>query len=199
MPRRGYDSCNRACIVIHPLRSRALPLLALVAASGCRDANRTSERPAADSTVQVVRSDSSIDAKDVDGSRESAAPTASIVPDTSAAGVVRRYYYAIRNREFETAYELWDRSGEASGKTRSEFASGFAQTAQAVATVGDSVSVEGAAGSQFATVPVTVDAVLRGGTRQHFVGSYTLRRTIVDGATAEQRTWHIYSAHLQQR
>jgi hypothetical protein len=41
--------------------------------------------------------------------------------------------------------------------------------------------------------------VLRNGTHQHFVGTYTVRRAMVDGATPEQRRWHIYSAHLQQR
>ena len=59
--------------------------------------------------------------------------------------------------------------------------------------------MEGAAGSQYATVPVVVDATLRNGTRQHFEGNYTLRRTMVDGATPEQRRWHIYSGDLKPR
>jgi hypothetical protein len=120
--------------------------------------------------------------------------------DTTAdpAGVVRRYYEAIQNGKYDAAYALWEGSGKASGQTLAEFASGFAQTERTTASVGDSVSVEAAAGSQYATVPVTVDATLRGGTHQHFVGTYTLRRAMVDGATPEQRSWRIYSAHLQQ-
>jgi hypothetical protein len=33
---------------------------------------------------------------------------------------------------------------------------------------------------------------------QHFTGRYTLRRVVVDGATAEQRRWHFYSAELHR-
>ena len=65
------------------------------------------------------------------------------------------------------------------------------------AAIGDSISIEAAAGSQYATVPVTSDAVLRDGSQQRFVGTYTVRRAMVDGATPEQRAWHIYSAKLR--
>jgi hypothetical protein len=125
----------------------------------------------------------------------------SIALDTTVtpAQVVRGYYDAIQARNFDSAYSLWGQSGQASGKTRSAFAAGFGQTAQAHATVSDSVKIEGAAGSQYATVPVSVDAILRNGASQHFQGTYTLRRAMVDGATPEQRRWHIYSADLRQR
>ena len=63
-------------------------------------------------------------------------------------------------------------------------------------TIGDSTRIEGAAGSEYATIPVTVDAETSRGERQHFVGTYTLRRVMVDGAPAEDRRWHIESAHL---
>jgi len=59
--------------------------------------------------------------------------------------------------------------------------------------------MEGAAGSQFATVPVVIDAVLRNGQAQHFEGTYTLRRALVEGATPEQRRWHIYAAEMRQQ
>ena len=118
---------------------------------------------------------------------------------TTPAGVVRHYYAAIQARDYDAAYSLWGQSGQASGKNRTDFAAGFAQTAQVRATVSDNVQTEGAAGSQYATVPVVVDATLRDGTRQHFEGTYTLRRTMVDGATPDQRRWHIYSADLKPR
>ncbi len=128
-------------------------------------------------------------------------PPSVATTDTSLtpARVVRRYYEAIQSRDYDAAYALWGQSGQASGKNRADFAAGFAQTAQVHATVSDSVRMEGAAGSQYATVPVVVDATLRDGTRQHFEGTYTLRRAMVDGATAEQRRWHIYSADLKPR
>jgi hypothetical protein len=125
------------------------------------------------------------------------APTASI-DSSSPAAVIRSYYAAIDGRNYEAAYELWGRRGAASAQTRSQFEAGFARTAHVKATIGDSVRIEGAAGSQYATVPVVVDAVLASGERQRFVGSYTLRRAMVDGATADQRRWHIESAELHR-
>jgi hypothetical protein len=116
---------------------------------------------------------------------------------TTPADVVRGYYTAIQARDYDAAYELWGQLGKASGKTRPQFAAGFSDTREVRATVSDSVRVEGAAGSQYATVPVKVDAVLQNGRRQHFEGAYTLRRSMVDGATAEQRRWRIYSADLR--
>jgi hypothetical protein len=116
-----------------------------------------------------------------------------------AADVVRHYYEAIQAGKYDAAYALWAESGKASGKTPAGFARGFVQTQRTVASISDSVSVEAAAGSQYATVAVTVDATLRDGSRQHFIGTYTLRRSMVDGATPEQRSWRIYSAHLHQQ
>jgi hypothetical protein len=112
------------------------------------------------------------------------------------ADVVKRYYDAIESGHYDSAYALWEGSGTASGQTLVQFENGFARTERTTATIGDSVQIGAAAGSQYATVPVSVDAILRGGKRQHFVGTYTVRRAMVDGATPEQRTWHIYSAHL---
>lgn len=130
---------------------------------------------------------------------ETAAAARSVEPDSaSPADVVRRYYAAIDSGNYAAAYALWGQQGQASGKTRQQFAAGFAQTARTDVQVGDSVRLEGAAGSQYATVPVTVDAVLRNGTRQHFTGSYIIRRAMVDGATPEQRRWHIYKAQLRE-
>jgi hypothetical protein len=141
------------------------------------------------------------------GPASSSVPVSASVPTSTsdvvvAAGpseVVRRYYEAIRSGRYDSAYAMWDGAGKASQQTAEQFARGFANTAQTFVSIGDSVSIEGAAGSQYATVPVTVDATLRGGGEQHFVGTYTLRRAMVDGATAAQRRWRIYSAHLEKR
>jgi len=122
-----------------------------------------------------------------------------ITVDSTPAGVIRRYYSAIKSKRYDDVYRLWSDSGRASGQAPGEFAAGFSKTASVNVTVGDSVRVEGAAGSQYATVPVSVDALLNGGERQHFIGTYTLRRAMVDGASTEQRQWRIYSAHLRRQ
>ena len=45
---------------------------------------------------------------------------------------------------------------------------------------------------------MTVEATHRDGRRVRYVGHYTLRRAMVDGASAEQRAWHIASADLRE-
>ena len=92
---------------------------------------------------------------------------------------------------------MWDRNGAASGQTLRDFTAGFAETERVTVKVGNPGRVEGAAGSRYVTVPVAISALTTGGEAQHFTGSYTLRRTVVDGATAKQRRWHLDSADIR--
>ncbi|MFN2421306.1 MAG: hypothetical protein ABR527_07995 [Gemmatimonadota bacterium] len=110
--------------------------------------------------------------------------------------MVRLFYAAINARDFRRAYELWGDDGAASGKTFEEFAAGFAETIRVGAEVGKPGRVEPAAGSRYVEVPVRVRAVTASGEKQEFEGTYTLRRSVVDGASAEQRQWHVYSAAI---
>ena len=65
-------------------------------------------------------------------------------------------------------------------------------------TVGALPPSEGAAGSIYQTVPVTVEATTDTGARQRFAGNYVVRRVNgVDGATAAQLRWHLGSATLR--
>lgn len=132
---------------------------------------------------------------------ETTASADTIPADTTpeaAAEVIRRYYAFIAARDYPRAYALWSDGGRASGQTLEEFAAGFAETASVTAEVGAPGRVEGAAGSRYVVVPVVVHARLRDGTQQRFEGTYTLRRSVVDGATAEQRSWRIHSAEVRQ-
>lgn len=115
----------------------------------------------------------------------------------AAAAVVSLYYSALDARDYDTAWSQWGVSG-IPGQTRNGFARGFAETRSTRVTIGALPPGEGAAGSIYQDVPVRVDAVLVDGTRQHFAGLYQLRRVNgVDGATADQRRWHIFAAHLK--
>jgi hypothetical protein len=112
--------------------------------------------------------------------------------------VVQRYYAAIDHGDYATAWRLWDRGGQASGKTLDAFTRGFARTAHTRVLTGAPTDGEGAAGSVFVTIPVQVDATLKNGARQHFAGSYILRRVDdVDGASPEQLRWHLATASLR--
>lgn len=115
----------------------------------------------------------------------------------AAADVVRRYYAAIDARDFGTAWTQWGDDGKP-GQTLKAFENGFARTRSTRVTIGTLGPSEGAAGSIYQTVPVTVEATQDDGTAQRFTGSYTVRRiNDVDGASASQLRWHLDSAQLR--
>jgi hypothetical protein len=116
--------------------------------------------------------------------------------DRDPSEVIRQYYQAIEAGNFARAYALWGANGAASGQTLDQFAAGFAETAQVDVEIGTPGRIEPAAGSRYVEVPVVIRAVTTGGEVQRFEGTYTLRRSVVDGASAEQRRWHIYSADI---
>jgi len=117
----------------------------------------------------------------------------------AAIDVIHQYYSAINVRDYRRAYELWSGKGEASGQTFEQFRDGFSNTASVeIDTSGEPGDLEGAAGSQYATIPIRISARTKHGSGQHFAGEYVLRRSMVDGATPEQRSWRIYSAKIHE-
>jgi len=129
------------------------------------------------------------------GSRPHAA---SLSADQQAAlQVVHDYYAAIAAHDFASAYRNWGDAG-APGQSSEEFAAGFRDTASVTVQTGTPSRVEPAAGSRYVRVPVVVTASTRSGGRQRFAGSYTLRRSVVDGASAADRRWHLDRASLRE-
>jgi hypothetical protein len=115
-----------------------------------------------------------------------------------AVEAVQRYYDAIQSHDFAGAYALWGDGGRASGQSADQFAAGFADTANVVVTVDAPVHIEGAMGSRFVEIPVAVEATARDGRVRRYVGAYTLQRSVVEGATPDQRSWRIASADLRE-
>jgi hypothetical protein len=115
-----------------------------------------------------------------------------------AAAVVDGYYAAIAAGQYPRAYALWSGEGQASGQTPQQFAAGFADTASVSVDVGAPGRVDAAAGSRYVEIPVTVTAIRKDGSVHRYAGAYTLRRAVVDGATATQRAWRIASADLRE-
>jgi len=112
----------------------------------------------------------------------------------AAVQVVRDYYAAVSRRDYRGAYAIWH-----GRQDYSHFRRGYAQTVRADVRPLPPFRIEGAAGSAYADVRVRVDASLRSGKRQHFVGNYVLRRVNdIPGSTAEQRQWRIIDAHLRK-
>ena len=120
-------------------------------------------------------------------------------PDSAqgAANVVQIYYASIEGGKYAAARALWGNGGEDSKASPAAFAAGFARYKEYHANIGGPGEIEGAAGSRYVTVPVQIYARLKDGRPDYQTGNVVLRRTEVDGATPEQRKWHIYSIDLK--
>lgn len=136
---------------------------------------------------------------EANSNRAETSPRFDAVEIQDAAAVICDYYAAVNNRNYKKAYNLWSGKGEASGQTFKEFPDGFAETASVEIDTGAAGKMEGAAGSRYITIPVTLEAKTIKGETGRFAGEYVLRRSVVDGATAEQRAWRIYSADIKRR
>lgn len=115
-----------------------------------------------------------------------------------AAAVIEAYHAAINAKEYERAWRMWENDGAASGKSLEDFQSGFASTASVAVELGPLGRVEPAAGSRFIAIPVRVTAKSTNGETQRYQGGYVLRRSVVDGATPEQRRWRIARGKLNR-
>jgi hypothetical protein len=115
------------------------------------------------------------------------------------ADVIYEYYASINSGDYRSAYELWSDNGKASKKSFEQFRDGFANTERTEVEIGKASEEEGAAGSRYITITVTIKARTKSGKDQRFTGEYVLRRSVVDGATEEQRSWQIHSASIRPR
>jgi len=114
----------------------------------------------------------------------------------AAVLVLREYYAAINARDYGKAYAQWSGGGRASGQSPQQFADGYATTQGVSVVLGEPGPIEGAAGSRYVQIPATLDATQADGSIRHYTGTFTLRMTMVDGASEAQRSWHIASADL---
>lgn len=154
-----------------------------------------------------IASDGSIGVPPADGMEDAGGMSPPYAASDSMAGepgpqeavaVIRDYYAAINAASFGRAYALWSDGGGASGQTPQQFADGFADTAGVSVQIGAPGRVDAATGSRYIEIPVAVDAKQRDGGLRQFVGAYTLRRVVADGASAEQQQWRITSADIRE-
>ena len=116
----------------------------------------------------------------------------------AARQVVIDYYAAIDARDYAKAYALWSDNGAASGQSYEHFSGGYANTRSVKASVGEPFDEEGAAGSRYIQVPVELKALQQDGSERNYRGRFTLRALMADGASEEQRHWHLASAEMQR-
>src|SRR5262245_5708906 len=103
------------------------------------------------------------------------APEPGYLDDRSTAeAVVGSFYDAVNRREYTRAFSYWEPSAAASELPPfDEFAEGYADTVHVDASLGDVGSGVGA-GQLYFSVPVTLVSSMADGSKQTFVGCYTL-------------------------
>ena len=116
-----------------------------------------------------------------------------------AANVVQIYFALVEAGKYGRAWRLWDNGGSASGQSRAGFASGFAAFSEYHAQVGAPGPIDAGAGQRYVEVPIQVYGRLKAGAQPfRTAGKVVLHRTgDIDGATAEQRSWHIREIDLK--
>jgi hypothetical protein len=148
-------------------------------------------------TLLPEDADVAIDDSDASNPETTGVDVAAAEPTAEdAAALVRNYYAAIEARDYDRAYLLW--ADGANRQTPEQFAAGFATTAHVAATIDTPGRMEAAAGSRYIEVPVAIESAQQDGSVRRYVGAYTLRRAMVDGATPEQRQWRIASADIRE-
>jgi membrane-bound inhibitor of C-type lysozyme len=195
-----------------------LPLIALLALGACssqppvinnvvqsEETNITDDASPAPLDKRPIKPDATPTARPV----ATPAPTPAKTPDVvieapftedsaqGAANVVQTYYALLEAGKYGQAYALW--SPGAAGMSREAFAASFAKYRDYHAEIGAPSGIEGAAGSRYVTVPVRAYGNLKAGGPFNMRGSVTLRRAVVDGASPEQRRWHISGSDLKPR
>lgn len=154
-------------------------------------ASGPAQSPAPQETDTAVPEISTADTAPAGKGSDPAAPAA-------ARQVVVDYYAAIDAGDYAKAYALWSDDGAASGQIFEHFSGGYANTRSVRAVVGEPTGEEGAAGSRYIQVPVELNAQQRDGGERRYRGRFTLRAVVADGATGEQRRWHLASAEMQR-
>lgn len=183
---------------MHRTEALALVLACCACLSACAPAEPSAPASAVPHTSDQAVAEASADAPATTPVQEAA--TASSDPATPAAArqVVIDYYAAIDSRDYAKAYALWSDKGAASGQSYGHFSGGYANTRSVQAEVGEPQDEEGAAGSRYLQVPVELKAVQRDGSERKYHGRFTLRAVMADGASEEQRHWHLASAEMQR-
>lgn len=124
-----------------------------------------------------------------------------IAPDSAqaAAQVVQHYYALLEAGKYHDARLLWEDDGQASGMSDTAFAASFAPYGEYHAQIGAPGAIDAGAGQRYVSVPVRIYGRLKAGAAPyHAGGDVTLHRVgDVDGATAEQKAWHISGIALK--
>lgn len=111
--------------------------------------------------------------------------------EKGARNVLLSWAQAMEDRAFPAAYALYRKGGPASGESAADYAATFADYRTITAAIGGG-TVEGAAGSLYYEVPVTLMGETQDGSPYRRSGAIVVRRVNdVSGAEDWQLAWHI--------
>jgi len=115
---------------------------------------------------------------------------------STAEAVISSFYNAIDRQEYARAWSYYE-DGQGVPKFKA-FVAGY-QTTKSVAVTLGKTAEEGAAGSTYYSVPVSIDAVDTTGKHAYFAGCYTLRLASPSNqAVPPFRPLHIVEGHLKK-
>lgn len=112
---------------------------------------------------------------------------------TTPPDLLASYYNAINRQEYGRAYTYWNVAPF--GQTETQFANGFADTRNVQVAIGLPYLYEGAAGSQYASLPTFLQATHSNSAPTYFIGCFVTRRTTPGISDDPQAAlWHIQEA-----
>lgn len=174
----------------------SLALALSVGMTACARTDHATPAPAPAREMAVAAAPSPAPARET--APETTAESGDAATPAAARQVVVDYYAAIDAGDYAKAYALWSDDGAASGQTFQHFSGGYANTKSVRAVVGEPADEEGAVGSRYIQVPVELSALQRDGSERRYRGRFTLRAVVADGASQEQKRWHLASAEMQR-
>jgi hypothetical protein len=122
-------------------------------------------------------------------------PDAAAPERLKAEQVASRFATLLEQKRFADAFQFVD--ARALGSSEEQFERRFADYKTIDAAIGKIGRTEGAAGSLYTQVQLTLSGAKKDGTPYAITGPLTLRRVNdVPGSTAEQRQWHIEKIDL---
>jgi len=111
----------------------------------------------------------------------------------TAVNVLTSYVNAINRREFARAYAYWENPPQ----SFAEFSASFADTVSVLLVISPPTGYEGAAGSQYTTIPTLLMATHTDGSEHFFRGEYVTRRTNPD-MVGHPTDWAIFQASMDE-
>jgi hypothetical protein len=108
--------------------------------------------------------------------------------------LLRAYYDAINGKDYARAYGYWENPPN---PTLEEFAQGYGDTASVAVLLGQP-TLQGAAGSQYARIPIVLAATSTTGGLKKFSGCYIAHQTSAGADTSSPvGKWLLHSATIE--